>query len=135
MLSWLRRRRRRRILRPVVQTLPWALAKAYGAADYYSPKQIQRILEKSNLDSLRDYALSAYCRATDIPVEFNLSENNRLAYRAELAELFDISPMDFVVENIRRLKTRPSWNPTEWWHSDATLYGTDHGNGPGQPPG
>jgi hypothetical protein len=128
MFAWFRKSRRRRKLAPVVKILPWALTKAYGSADFYSPPQVRRAFEKLKLDAeLFQYSIWAYCNPEDVASDLEVTEAERIAHRAELVELFEL-PSDFNVEDVRRLKIRSNWTPMEWWHSDPTLY-SDQGGG------
>lgn len=131
MFQYLFRWRQRRFLRPIVSILPDLLTKAYGPADHYSPQQIGRALEKIRArPELRPYAFSAYCKTADIIPDLKLVEQQRLAHRAEIADLFDIARHDYTAEDIRKLNKPLNWTSAKWWHSDWSYY-QDHGNGPG----
>ncbi len=118
MFAWLRKRRRRRELSPLITLLPGALTKSYGSAEFYTPAQVRREGERLKLNSmLIPFALSAYCK----PDESFVSDAERRAHRIELVELFELPRNDFTIEDVRRTRARSNRTPTKWWHNDWSI--------------
>jgi hypothetical protein len=91
----------RRKLKTVVNVMPIALQRMFGAKDEYSFGQVTRVLEKINAHKgTAPYAVAAFCA----PEEFMRLEHSKVSrdqLRAELASLFHLSGPDFRVSELR----------------------------------
>jgi hypothetical protein len=71
----------------------------------FARREVRRETERLKLDAtLVPYALSAYCRTSDLTPDLRLPEVERLGHRAELAQLFGIPRADFTAEDVRRAR-------------------------------
>lgn len=90
----------RRKLKAVVDVMPMALQRMFGARDEYSFGQVARVLEKIKAPhAAAPYAFAAFCA----PAEFarpEISELSRDALRAELSKLFHLDA-DFTPSELR----------------------------------
>lgn len=121
MLAWLKQRRRRKLLSPVVVELPRLLAHQFAGKDYYTAAQVRRALEVLKIApeaQLTPYAYALACA----PAEFmqvlpNLAPVRRREMRIELAELFDINGADLAMHQLRRARLRTAFqtaDPADW---------------------
>jgi hypothetical protein len=123
MLAWLHRSRRKRQLSPVITMMPWVLTKSYGSGSTYSVGQIMRAAEKLKLrPKLLPFSLAAYCQPSELTIANCFSKADISRLRSELIDLFELSYVNFNVEDVRRLRIRPQWHSAEWWHSDWSEY-------------
>ena len=120
MIGLIQRYFRRRRLRPLVATVPWALEKSYGPSGRYTIGQVRRCLERLKLSpELLPAAAAAYCDEDEYhKLEGTHSEHQYRTLRDDIDLLFGIEDPHFTAETIRKKRIRQTWNPNLSEHPD-----------------
>jgi hypothetical protein len=135
MLSWWRRRQRRRALSPIVVELPRILARRYGGKDAYSAKQVASALGafKLSANPHRDaFAFAVACDAQEFLAAIPEAPNERqLELRKEIALLFELEESDLALRRLRHRKPRSAFqtNDPEAWDNYGRLGSGQNGSG------
>jgi uncharacterized protein DUF6559 len=101
MIPFLSRYLARRRLRPIVTDLPRQAVAAFGASDYCTFGQAQRLIAVLRLPKSVDrYAYAAVCRASELDKNLPLSVDDYQRLRTELADLFGLRGSDFTIKDL-----------------------------------
>lgn len=134
MLGWIRRRRQRRRLAPVVSGVPRALQSAFGPSPTYTAAQVESVASRLKLDeSQRRAALAACCSpAAFAAARPGLEPGLYDRLRGDIARAFDIDRPKFTCEHLLALRNVPrgaKWQPSAHIYDSFGGYGGSHGTG------